>query len=221
MAAAHGRAILEAMHDPALVARAGQFHPWDAMAPAALSAIVARAPFQCSAETGCGGSTIVLSHVSRQHVAFALEGNEHTITGLRNVPDLQDTRVAFVEGMTRDTLPGYRFAAPLDLVLLDGPHAYPLPQLEFVYLFPHLRPGGWLVLDDIQIPSVYELYKFLQREPVATLEQVVVRTAFFRKTDVRETSPDNWTSQGINRRLIWRYSWRDRLRKIIKPAARG
>jgi hypothetical protein len=38
---------------------------------------------------------------------------------------------------------------------------------------------GWLVVDDIQIPSVYELFHFLKRESSVALEEVAVRTAFF------------------------------------------
>ena len=70
------------MDGPELIARAGRFHPWDAMAPAALSAILQRGPFQSSVETGCGGSTIVLSHASDHHIAFAIEGEDRTITEL-------------------------------------------------------------------------------------------------------------------------------------------
>jgi hypothetical protein len=68
------------LSDPVLIGRALQFHPWDAMAPAALEALAKRGPFQFSAETGCGGSTIVLSHVSKHHTAFAIEGADRTIT---------------------------------------------------------------------------------------------------------------------------------------------
>lgn len=103
----------------------------------------------------------------------------------------------------------------MDLVLLDGPHAYPLPQIEFAYLFPRVRVGGWLVLDDIQIPSVYALFDFLKRESSVTLEEVVVRTAFFRRIKVVEFGPDGWALQGINRYTILRYSWRDRLRQLL------
>jgi hypothetical protein len=71
------------MDDPDLIVRAGGFHPWDAMAPSALSGILKRGPFRCSAETGCGGSTIVLSHASNRHIAFAIEGKDRTITELR------------------------------------------------------------------------------------------------------------------------------------------
>jgi precorrin-6B methylase 2 len=203
------------MGDPGLIDKASRFHAWDAMAPAALQAIAKRAPFRLSVETGCGGSTIVLSHSSQRHIAFAIEGENRTITSLRQGQDLQAGNVTFVEGETKRTLPGYRFDGEIDLVLLDGPHAYPLPQIEFAYLFPALRVGGWLILDDIQIPSVYELFRFLDRESTVVLEEVVVRTAFFRRTGRDDYGPDGWLRQGLNRHTILRYSWKDRLRKLL------
>lgn len=204
------------MHDAGLIARAGRFHPWDAMAPAALAGLLARGPFRATAETGCGGSTIALSHASERHLAFALEGPDRTVTALRAHPDLRQERVVFLEGETRDTLPRFSFEGELDLVLLDGPHAYPLPQLEFAYLFPHLRVGGWLAIDDLQIPSVYELFRFLAREPSVALKEVAVRTAFFRRVQAGEREPDGWARQAMNRRTLWRYSWRDRLRRLLR-----
>lgn len=203
------------MLDDRLIARALQFHPWDAMAPAALEAIAKRGPFQFSAETGCGGSTILFSHISQYHTAFAIEGTDRTITGLRQHSDFRHEHVVFIEGESKRTLPAQTFDSPLDLVLLDGPHAYPLPQVEFAYLFPHVRAGGWIALDDIQIPSVYQLFEFMRRETCLVLEEVAVRTAFFRKTHEPKWGPDGWQHQGINRHGILRYSWRDRLRRLL------
>jgi precorrin-6B methylase 2 len=206
------------MQDTDLVTRASGFHPWDAMTPMALSAILKRGPFRSTAETGCGGSTIVLSHASDRHTTFAIDGKDRTITELRKQSDLRTEKVTFVEGETKDTLPQYQFEGELDLVLLDGPHAYPLPQIEFSYLFPWIRLGGWLVVDDIQIPSVYEMFDFLRKESSVVLEDVVVRTAFFRRAGAVEHSPDGWALQGINRHTILRYSWRDRLRRMLGRA---
>jgi precorrin-6B methylase 2 len=203
------------MHDPGLIARARRFHPWDAMSPAALSGILKRGPFRSSAETGCGGSTIVLSHASDRHIAFSIEGEDGTITELRKQSDLRAGNVIFIEGETRDTLSRYPFEGELDLVLLDGPHAYPMPQLEFAHLFPRLRLGGWLVVDDIQIPSVYELFRFLEQESSVVVEEVAVRTAFFRRVKAAEYRPDGWALQGMNRHTILRYSWRDQLRRLL------
>ena len=198
-----------------MVMRAGGFHPWDAMTPMALSAILKRGPFRATVETGCGGSTIVLSHASDRHTAFAIEGSDRTIAELRQHPDLRGEKVTFVEGETKDTLPQYQFEGQFNLVLLDGPHAYPLPQIELAYLFPWIRLGGWLVVDDIQIPSVYEMFDFLRKESSVELEEVIVRTAFFRRTSVAGHSPDGWALQGINRHTVLRYSWRDRLRRLL------
>ncbi len=202
------------MQNPSLVVRAGGFHPWDAMAPAALSGILQRGPLRSSVETGCGGSTIVLSHASENHIAFAIEGENRTITELRKQKDLRNENVTFVEGETKETLPGYRFEGEIDLVVLDGPHAYPQPQIEFAYLFPHIKLGGWLVVDDIQIPSVFELFRFLKKESSVVLEEVTVRTAFFRRIKVVDPGPDGWATQGMNQHTILRYSWRDQLRRL-------
>ncbi len=198
-----------------LIARALQFHPWDAMAPTALHAIATRGPFQFSAETGCGGSTILLSRLSQHHTAFAIEGVDRTITGLRDHPDFRHETVRFIEGETMRTIPSCSFESPLDFVLLDGPHAYPLPQLEFAYLFPHIRVGGWIALDDIQIPSVHQLFQFLRGEPSLVLDEVALRTAFFRKTGESNLGPDGWQHQRMNRHTLLRYSWRDRLRRLF------
>jgi hypothetical protein len=151
----------------------------------------------------------------QSHIAFAIEGKDRTITELRKQSDLRTENVVFVEGETKDTLPGYHLEGEVDLVLLDGPHAYPLPQIEFAYLFPGIRLGGWLVVDDIQIPSVYELFHFLEKESSVALEEVVVRTAFFRRISAAEHGPDGWALQGMNRHKILRYSWRDRLARLL------
>lgn len=185
------------------------------MAPEALSAILNRGPFRVSAETGCGGSTVILSNISERHVAFAIEGEHRTISALRAHPSLRAESVVFVEGETRHTVPKYELRDELDLLLLDGPHAYPLPQVEFAHLFPLVRMGGWLVIDDIQIPSVNELFRFLRSDPEVRLEEIVVRTAFFRRVKVLDNGPDGWQFQPMNRRTVLRYSWRDRLRKLL------
>jgi len=204
------------MQDAELVRRAAAFHPWDAMSPQALEAILARGPFQATAETGCGGSTIILSHASLRHTAFAIEGENRTISQLQAHPDLAPERVSFMEGATKLTLPAHKFDGELDFVLLDGAHAYPLPQLELVYLLPRITLGGWLAIDDIQIPSVNELFRFLQTNRTLVREEVILRTAFFRRIGVEKDGPDGWTSQPMNRHTILRYSWRDRLRKLME-----
>ncbi len=47
----------------------------------------------------------------------------------------------------------YTHGDPYDCVLIDGPHGYPFPDMEYYYFYPLIKPGGILIIDDIHIPS--------------------------------------------------------------------
>jgi hypothetical protein len=57
--------------------------------------------------------------------------------------------------------------------------------------------GGYLVLDDVQLPSVRNLFLFLKKEKNWKLETVIDHTAFFVKF-AEEVVIDDWQNQGIN-----------------------
>src|SRR5438445_8150931 len=120
-----------------------------------------------SAETGVGKSTLLLSHVSQHHTAFALDDTGAANNSLSQVlasPLLNRESVDFVTGPTQQTLPRHTFADPLQLVLLDGPHGYPFPELEYYFFYPHLDENALLVVDDIHIPTIFHLFSFLREE---------------------------------------------------------
>jgi hypothetical protein len=99
-------------------------------------------------------------------------------------------------------VPKWSFADPLDFVLLDGPHAYPFPDLEYYYIYPHIRKGGVLVVDDIHIPSIHRMYEFLRDDEMWEHCSDVRTTSFFRRTDKPIFDPleGNWPNQRYNRR---------------------
>jgi len=166
-----------------------------------------------SAETGAGASTLLFSQLSSHHTVFALDGGCGSVNNVRVSPFLKTTTTTFVEGPTQTTLPSYRFDHALQAALLDGPHAYPFPELEYYYLYPHLEEGALLVIDDIQIRSVYNLFCFLKAEEMFELIEVVGKTAFFRRTSVPVFCPtgDEWWTQGYNKWPILRAVWREAL----------
>jgi hypothetical protein len=135
-----------------------------------------------SAETGCGATTLLLSHLSQKHVVFSLDAGA-SIANVRRSPLRRSEAVTFVEGPSQRTLPEYRFPEKLQLALIVGPHAYPFPDLEYYFLYPHLAPGALLILDDIQIRSIHNLYEFLRLDSMFKFEEVVRTTAFFPRTD--------------------------------------
>jgi predicted O-methyltransferase YrrM len=191
----------------------------------ALEAVARRAAgrvIRHSAETGCGASTLLLSHLSENHTVFSLDVAA-SMTNIRLSPLLRSGVVAFVEGPSQRTLPRHEFSEKLQLVLLDGPHAYPFPDLEYYYLYPHLETGALLILDDIQIPTIHHLFDFLRHDRMFHLDEVVRNTAFFTRTAEPTLDPegDGWQAQRYNERTLLRYDWRERLgRQLQRPLAR-
>jgi hypothetical protein len=161
-------------------------------------------PLTASAETGAGKSTLLLSQVSAHHTVFTKDdtGDGDSLAGVRASPLLRREAVEFVVGPTQATLPAHCFARALDLVLIDGAHGFPFPQLDYYFLYRHLAPGGLLVLDDIQIRSVNDLFRFLRADAMFDLLEVVRTTAFFRRTAAPVFDPhgDGWWLQGYNLR---------------------
>ena len=136
---------------------------------------------------------------------------------MRNSPLLRPGVTTFIDGPSQQTLPAFHFDAKLQLALIDGPHAYPFPDLEYYYLYPHLEAGALLVLDDIHIRTIHNLFDFLKREPMFRLDAVVRSTALFTRTDAPTFNPlgDSWEQQRYNRQTHLRYTWRSRLAQAI------
>lgn len=154
-----------------------------------------------SAETGSGRSTLLLSHLSEDHLAFSVDAGG-SLSRVRSSPLLRTENVRFVEGPSQLTVPQFRFDSPLDLVLLDGSHSYPGPDIDYFYLYPHIAPGGLLIVDDIHIPMIASMFRFLKEDDMWLLVDVAAHTAFFR----RSASPTfdrlygDWFLQGYNAR---------------------
>lgn len=155
-----------------------------------------------SLETGCGKSTLLFSHLSRHHMVFAMDCDENgNFKTTQNSPLLNSPAVEFIEGPTQRTLRDRRFAHLIDVALIDGPHGYPFPELEYYVIYPLLKPGGILIVDDIQIPTIRNMFNVLKCDEMFSLTEVVGTTAFFRRTDKPTFNPygDGWWLQNYNK----------------------
>ena len=159
-------------------------------------------PLLHSAETGTGRTTLLLSHASRDHVVFTVddEGGGDSLERVRESELLVTETTRFVVGPTQVTLPRHTFSDELDLVLIDGPHAFPFPCLEYYYFSQHVRTGGLLIVDDVQIPSVRLMFDFLRKDAMWQKRAVVGHTAFFTRTGApaHDALGDGWWLQGFN-----------------------
>lgn len=161
-----------------------------------------------SAETGCGKSTILLSNLSRHHTVFCLDGQtpdgNASFDFFQGCPLTRAENLELVLGPTQATLPRYRHTRRYELVLLDGPHGWPFPELEYYFFYPHIESGGLLVVDDCHIPTIGRLADVLAEDPMWELEGFVSKTGVFRRTDAPLFDPfgDGWWEQTYNRRRI-------------------
>jgi Methyltransferase domain len=154
-----------------------------------------------SVETGAGKSTLLLSHLSDHHLVFAVNDGQ-SLDRARESSLLRKGTTEFVEGPTQITLMNHQFSEPLQLVFIDGPHGFPFPNMEYWKLYPHLEPGGLLIVDDIHIPTIRQMFEFLREDPMFTLLETVGKTAFFERTTAPTFSPvqDGWWLQDYNTR---------------------
>jgi hypothetical protein len=190
-----------------IVRVAPSLHKAGTFSAAALEAIAHHAALrtvQHSVETGAGASTLLFSHLSEDHTVFALDAGTDSIRAIERSPLLRREVVTFVEGPTQATLPRHTFSHPLQLVLIDGPHAYPFPDLEYYYLYPHVDRDGLLIVDDIHIPSITNMFDFIAADEMFALQEVVETTAFFRRTNAPTFSPigDGWWTQRYNNKAF-------------------
>lgn len=120
-------------------------------------------------ETGAGLSTAVLAAVGADHRCITVWAHErdrlleylaaHDVAADRVTFDIAPSHVALPRLLDD---PGF---GPLDLVLLDGCHGFPVPTIDWFYAGSLLREGGILVVDDVELPAVALLVRYLDADP--------------------------------------------------------
>jgi hypothetical protein len=117
-------------------------------------------------ETGLGVSTVLFAAWGTEHTCVVPDQSEvDSVREYMRRLDISDERVQFRVGSSDEVLPTLD-ASDLDLVLIDGSHAFPLPIIDWYYAAGGLRRGGVLVLDDTNMESVkLGLTPFLAKDP--------------------------------------------------------
>lgn len=182
----------------------GWWHDSGNLNPAVLRAIAnhaTRIQARETVETGCGLSTVILSVIADCHHCFTIAGG-NALEQVQNVSHIRLDRVNFIIGPSQVTVPRHSFARPLDLVLIDGPHGFPFAHLEYFYFYQRVRKGGILVVDDIHIPTVRQMYDVLRDDKMWIHLEDVLTTAFFQRSDAPMFDPygDGWERQQFNQR---------------------
>lgn len=140
-------------------------------------------------ETGAGCSTLVFAIRDSEHITVTPAQSEiELITQYASQHEISLDKVRFVCESSDSYLPRCE-AAELDLVLLDGKHAFPWPIVDWFYTADRLRNGGVMLIDDAQMRSVAMLADFLRVDPGwQLLHDFSGRTLAFKK--VRDSIHD-------------------------------
>jgi Methyltransferase domain len=163
---------------------------------------------QRTLETGCGYSTILFALKGAQHTVISPMIEEHErIRQWCEANEIDVSSLDFVLGRSEDVLPALG-PAPLDLVLIDGWHAFPAPFLDWFFTAKRLAVNGYVIVDDTQLKAVRILRDFLEMERGRW--ELVAR---FERTDIFQKVSHNvfvgeWYTQP--------YCAKDRLRIFMR-----
>ena len=125
------------------------------------------APGTRTLETGCGMSSVLFAALQTEHICCtAGQAEADRVVEHCRSRGISTEGVRFEVGSSHRTLPPLEASGTeLDLVLVDGSHAFPLPVVDWFYGASLLRRGGTLVVDDIDLPGVRALVRFLDLDP--------------------------------------------------------
>jgi len=133
-------------------------------------------------ETGAGISTLIFALKMSKHIVIT--PNKPEIIAIKKYAKqkkINFDNTTFVTEESNKFLPQYK-ARNLDLVFIDGKHAFPWPIVDWFYTSDKLKKGGYIILDDVQIYSVTILRDFMKEDPHWELfKSFKDKTIVFRK----------------------------------------
>ncbi len=151
-----------------------------------------------SLETGCGATTIVFAAAGAHHTAVFLHASEgEAVRTWCGRHDVGLDAVTLRAGSSSQVLPTLD-PGPLDLVMVDGCHGFPFPQLDWYYAAAHLIDGGILIVDDTQLAAPYELRRYLEHDPRWERLHVGSQWVAFKRIG-HGSLDEEWTEQRFHR----------------------
>ena len=153
-------------------------------------------PGQRTLETGVGHSTVLFAAGGAHHTVISPLSFEHDrVRAWCADHSIDLSSVCFIAEPSQDALPAMD-PTPLDLVLIDGDHAFPSPFIDFYYAGRRLVPGGLLVLDDTHLRAGRVLDDFLRVESNRWRTHTALRTTtVFERLEGPLIPPEGWPAQ--------------------------
>lgn len=161
-------------------------------------------------ETGCGASTVVFAAQGAHHTTISLIPDEHErVRDYLKQIGIDDSRLVSIVGWSDSVLPNLCTEGTeriLDVAFIDGAHGFPYPAVDWHYITRALKVGGKLLIDDIPIPAVAYVFRYMKSDPRWRLEAVLEeRAAAFTLIHAPPPEMVDWTIQPFNNH--WDYGF--------------
>ncbi len=154
------------------------------LAPGVLRWIAETLPEGASTlETGCGYSTMAFMICGAHHIAIAPDYQQHgRIVRWCGEKGVSCAELQMIDARSQDALPGLTIPS-LDLVLIDGCHAFPSPYIDWYYTAEHVKKDGYAIVDDCHLITGRVLADFLDAEKGRWMRaETFGKTVIFQKT---------------------------------------
>ena len=140
---------------------------------------------------GCSAGAFLLSGRSRRHTVINIDNPERQNVALENVRKFDgDGIFELREESSHSALP--KLAAngeKFDVALIDGGHRFDDIFIDFHYVRSLLNPGGFVLLDDLWMPSTKAVVSWIEANlgfEWERLQKAPKNFAVFRKRDVAD-----------------------------------
>lgn len=172
-------------------------------------------------ETGAGASTVVFLAAGAVHTAISPAAHEpERIRAWCQSHSVDTSGYTHLLGSSTGILPTLE-SAPLDVVLVDGDHAFPTPSLDWYYATRHLRAGGVVILDDLQLWPCSIVADFLGDEEGWERIARTGRHAVFRATRPGIELTSRWWGEQGHVMRHFRLPMAARLRGVLGKVSRS
>ncbi len=152
-------------------------------------------PGMSTLETGAGYSTVIFALCGSSHTAISPAPQEHKrIVEWCQQHDIATEGITFIDGCSELVLPGLK-ADPLDIVLIDGRHAFPSPFIDWYYTASRLKVGGRVIIDDVHLRACKTLNEFLHAEKGRWKRQEQFTTSAIYEKISEDIHARNWSYQ--------------------------
>lgn len=151
-------------------------------------------------ETGAGYTTVLFAALARHHYCCTYSRREEDkLRAYLEQIRIPNDKVTFLIGSTEETLPRLSIETPIDFAYIDGCHGYPFPALDWHYIDKHLKVGGIIGMDNVELRPVREHCDFLEENGAYRLVGVVTEGYFARFYRKLMDQSREWVDQAYSR----------------------